>query len=361
MNRKRYTRREFIKGAIFGAGMLAVQPWLKWTQQAAEWPDAERLGRNCTGGWINLRTRPHPEAPIVEKLYEDSVVVWLREVIGEAPGGVFSKRWVETPNGYLYAPSVQPVWNRPNQPVFDLPTSNLGKGMWAEVTIPYVDIYLKSPPNSPWLQSVERPRLYYSQILWIDDVRKNDQGQVLYHVTERYGLDSFWCAAEAFRPLTTEEVEPINPEVENKLVVVDLNHQILSCYEDNREVFFCRISSGGKFNAAGEAVNTWATPLGDHLIWRKAISFHMQGGSTESGWDTLGVPWTTLFVGEGVAVHSTFWHNDFGTPRSHGCVNCLPEDSKWVFRWTAPQVGWDPGDITIQWPQPSTVVRVIEA
>jgi lipoprotein-anchoring transpeptidase ErfK/SrfK len=72
----------------------------------------------------------------------------------------------------------------------------------------------------------------------------------------------------------------------------------------------------------------------------------MSGGGTGAGWDTMGVPWTSLFVGEGVAIHSTFWHNDFGTPKSHGCVNALAEDAKWIFRWSTPQVFYNPGDIT---------------
>jgi hypothetical protein len=55
-----------------------------------------------------------------------------------------------------------------------------------------------------------------------------------------------------------------------------------------------------------------------------------------------------LFVGQGVAIHSTFWHNDYGTPRSHGCVNTRPEDAKWVYRWTNPIVDYTIGDLTIE-------------
>jgi lipoprotein-anchoring transpeptidase ErfK/SrfK len=72
----------------------------------------------------------------------------------------------------------------------------------------------------------------------------------------------------------------------------------------------------------------------------------MSGGGTGAGWDTMAIPWSTFFVGSGVAIHSTFWHNDFGSARSHGCVNASPEDSKWIFRWTAPVVAYNPGDIT---------------
>jgi lipoprotein-anchoring transpeptidase ErfK/SrfK len=64
------------------------------------------------------------------------------------------------------------------------------------------------------------------------------------------------------------------------------------------------------------------------------MSLHMSGGGTGAGWDTMCVPWTSLFVGEGVAIHSTFWHNNFGEPMSRGAVNARQEDAKWVIRWT---------------------------
>jgi len=232
--------------------------------------------------------------------------------------------------------------------------------MWVEVSVPYVDIFLENPPASPWLKEVPRPRLYYSQVLWVDDIRINSAGQVLYRINEQYGSygDIFWCAAEAFRPLTLEEIAPIHPDAADKRIVVDLNYQTLSCYEGSSEVYFCRISSGAKFDASGNVVDKWSTPVGAHLPWRKVISIHMSGGSTGAGWDTPGIAWTTLFDPDGAAIHSTFWHNDFGTPRSHGCVNAAPDDSKWIFRWASPVVTLDPGNVEISGPG-GTVVDVI--
>jgi len=74
---------------------------------------------------------------------------------------------------------------------------------------------------------------------------------------------------------------------------------------------------------------------------------HMTGGTTGGGYDLPGIGYTTLFSGDGVAVHSTFWHNSYGIPRSHGCVNARPEDARWVFRWTMPEVPYDAGDVTV--------------
>jgi lipoprotein-anchoring transpeptidase ErfK/SrfK len=168
----------------------------------------------------------------------------------------------------------------------------------------------------------------------------------VYRINEPYGNagDIFWSDAAAFRPLTDDETSPINAEVDpnEKKIVVNLTYQTLSCYEGNREVYFCRISSGPKIQG------NWETPIGEHRFpWRKTISIHMAGGTLGSGWDTPFISWTYLFAGSGVAIHAAFWHNDFGTARSHGCVNCRPEDAKWIFRWTYPHVSLQQSDFDL--------------
>jgi hypothetical protein len=355
-------RREFLKLTGFGLGALFLPPLNLWKLQVPEFPDSERLGRMCHGT-NKLYSRPTENSTVVGTRYPDAVVPWLREVVGEAPSGWISRRWVETPDGYLYAPNVQPVLNRPNKPVDKLPSTNDGTGFWAEVSVPYVDFTLeKEKPSSPWLQDVPQPRLYYSQIMWIDGMKTIEGGQVLYRVNEKWGTygDIFWARAEAFHPLTAEEIAPITPDVPNKRVKVNLAYQYLSCYEGNREVYYCRISSGGKWDADGNLVDAWSTPVGPHPIFTKEVSVHMSAGTTAVGYDLPGIGWTCLFDGaKGAAIHSTFWHNDFGVPRSHGCVNASPDDAKWIFRWTTPAVSLDPGQVTVGMPG-GTIIEVEE-
>ena len=263
------SRREFLRQSLLSVGALTLYPWRKWSRDVADWPEAELLGRNCAGGMINMRSRPSVNSKIVRPVYEDEVFVWLQDVVGEAPPGVFNRTWVETPEGYLYSPNIQPVRYQPNQIIDEIPVSEEGPGFWAEVTIPYADIHLDKPPCSFWLREVEKPRLYYKQVLWIDELARVD-GQVLYRVNEKFGNcgDIYWVAGEAFRPITEDEISPINPDAIDKRIVVNLNHQVLSCYEGRREVYFCRISSGAKFDYLGNPVDEWATPLGAHLPWR---------------------------------------------------------------------------------------------
>lgn len=352
------SRRGFLKLASLSVGGLTLRTW-GGLSPLGDFPQSERLGRVCVGK-VEVKARPSEESRTIAVLYEDAVVPWLREVVGRRPYYI-NQRWVETPDGYVYASYVQPVKNIHNLPVGKLRDTSLGPGMWVEVTVPFVDVVLDNPPaRAPWLKEFHNPRLYYGQIFWVDRFQTDSQGRVWYRVNERFGYgDLLWAVAEGFRQLDPEEITPLSPEVEDKHVVVDVNHQTLSCYEGGTEVYFCRVSTGAKFDAYGNPVDKWFTPPGTYPIWRKLLSLHMTGGTTGGGWDLPGISWTSLFVGSGIAVHGTFWHNDYGVPRSHGCVNARPEDAKWVFRWVQPYVPYDPGDVTVSMPG-GTKVKVIE-
>ena len=354
------SRRDFLKLAALGAGTLALRPFS--SSSLPEFPQADQLGR-VTVGMMDAFARPDGRTPPIGALYEDNVIPWICEVVGSMPGRI-NQRFVETPHGYLWGGYVQPVWDKPNTPVTTLPQTSLGPGMWAEVTVPFVDLVLENPPvRAPWLQytaSIGLPaRFYYNQIVWVDQIRTDETGQVWYRLNEKYGSgDIFWGHAEAFRPLTAEELSPISPNIEpaEKRIVVKIFEQTLSCFEGNTEVHFAKISSGALYDAAGNRVDAWATPTGESPIWRKAISLPLSGGSASAGWNLPAVGWVSLFVGTGVAIHSTFWHNNYGEPSSRGCVNASPEDAKWVFRWSQPQVPIDPGDITVEWPGGTKVI-----
>jgi lipoprotein-anchoring transpeptidase ErfK/SrfK len=54
------------------------------------------------------------------------------------------------------------------------------------------------------------------------------------------------------------------------------------------------------------------------------------------GYVLPGVPWTSFFTEVGHAFHGTYWHENFGAPMSHGCVNMRTSEANWIFRWTMP-------------------------
>jgi lipoprotein-anchoring transpeptidase ErfK/SrfK len=127
------------------------------------------------------------------------------------------------------------------------------------------------------------------------------------------------------RPILPEDLTPISPHVRDKRIEISLADQLLVALENDEEVFTTHISGGV---GGGRA-----TPRGDHHIVFKAPSRHMVG----EDFDLPGVPFDSYFWGA-VAIHGTYWHNDYGRPRSHGCVNVSSEAAKWIFRWTRPVI-----------------------
>jgi lipoprotein-anchoring transpeptidase ErfK/SrfK len=324
-----------------------------------QFPAGDYLGRVAvTPNFYStaLRAQPDENSPALRNIAQDEVVVCHREVIGTNVAGRVNRRWVQTPEGFVYTADLQPVRNFPNAPINALPPGK--DGFWAEVTVPYVDLQLQTAPISPMvkysLETSQPVRLYYGQVVWIDQVGAAGDGTIMYRVNEAaplhgYGYgDIFIADGAAFKPLTNEDVAPINPHVDPNLkkIVVDATpgRQVLSCYEGNTEVFFCRVSTG-----YGER---YSTPTGDQAVSWKIFSLHMAANtSSDSGYDTMAVPWPVFFnTNAGAAIHGTFWHNDFGTRRSHGCVNVPPEDAKWIFRWCTPAITLDQSETRLNWP-----------
>jgi hypothetical protein len=358
------SRREFLKSAGLGLAGLALplnfnfRPW-QYTRAVADFPDAPNLARVAVGA-INLRSAPSIDAAEIDVLYEDAVVPWLREVVGYNPYR-HNQNFIETPEGYIWSAFIQPVWDLPQEPLAELPVQpTLGKGMWVRVRQPYVDVLLENATPYAFFVKLRveaglLPRLYYDQVFWVNDLRVDNEGQTWYRLDQKWDRgDVFWGPAEAFQPMTEADVEPYSPGVEDKVLQVNLNRQTVSAFEEGREVYFCRCSTGQLGEQTQTPVNIYGFP-----IWRKMVSAYMEGNVTGVGYGLAGIGFTTLFTSSGIALHSTFWHNNYGEPTSHGCVNLAPKDAEWIFRWTNPVVGYDPGDVTIAG-EGSTKVVVLE-
>ena len=216
---------------------------------------------------------------------------------------------------------VQPVRDEPNKPVLEIPED----GFLAEVTVPVAQAWHDTRRVAY--------KFYYATTHWVTQTVTDKQGIVWYRVLDdRYDV-YYFVEAEHLRPVTAEKLMPLSPDVTDKRIEVDLAKQRLTAYEKGRAVLNVPIATGRP---------GVATPAGDFHVERKRPSRHMaanDGGG--NGFDLPGVPWVSYFYWTGVALHGTYWHNDYGRPRSRGCVNLTPEDAKWLYRWTTPVVPFD--------------------
>lgn len=120
-------------------------------------------------------------------------------------------------------------------------------------------------------------------------------------------------------------------------IEVDLTNQRLYAFEGDRKVYDFAISSG---------LPWYATPPGEYRIWTKLRYVRMSGGSQALGtyYDLPNVPFTMFFYNDkqpmwkGYAIHGAYWHNDFGRPKSHGCVNMKISEAQQVYYWAQPDL-----------------------
>jgi hypothetical protein len=215
-------------------------------------------------------------------------------------------------------------------------------GFLGEVTVP--STLAKSRPG---VNYNTLHRFYYSTTYWITDVDEAEDGAPWYKVLDDRYLDYSWVRADHVRRVTEAELSPLSPGVTDKRIEVSLDNQTIRAFE-NGELVLESLTSTGPYLRTENGQRKFGTPNGDWAVTRKRPTRHMAGddGASDDFFDLPGVPWVTYFHWWGVSIHGTYWHNDYGRPRSHGCVN-LPSDlAKWIFRWTLPHAGLDTQETT---------------
>lgn len=118
-----------------------------------------------------------------------------------------------------------------------------------------------------------------------------------------------------------------NSATTTKNIYVNLTEEMLYAYDGNELFMKEPISTGLEYTP---------TPPGKFTVFRKTPSRYMQGplpGVSAQVYDLPGVPWNLYFTKEGAVIHGAYWHNNFGKPWSHGCVNLSPQNAKKLYEW----------------------------
>ena len=125
-------------------------------------------------------------------------------------------------------------------------------------------------------------------------------------------------------------------EFGEKHIEVDLTNQRVYAFEGGQKVYEFIVSTG-----------KWApTPTGEFTIWSKVRSQKMSGGSQalHTYYYLPNVPYVMFFANNDIAkargfsLHGTYWHENFGHPMSHGCINMRIEDAHVLYDWANPPV-----------------------
>lgn len=123
----------------------------------------------------------------------------------------------------------------------------------------------------------------------------------------------------------------------DKWVSVKVTRGYLVAYEGDTPVYATAVSPG----IDGILPREHATRRGQYTVGWKMLSADMAGEEKGKGWLVDEVPFVAYYKGN-YALHGAFWHDEFGRPKSHGCVNLAPADAQFLFRWMDPALpeGW---------------------
>lgn len=338
-----FTRRDFLKLSASGVlGLFLAETGLDRALALGQ-PPASR-GRVLMSG-LFMYEIPSFSSESWKAFGKDQVVPISEVVEGEA-GNPHNKAWYRIGDeGFTYSGWVQPVETNYNKPVFGIRS----EGQVGEITVPFS--LARPEPNSLF----KGRRLYYQTTHWVKrTVVNRAQKSIWYEIYDFHERKSYYVPTYDMRILPDEELAPLSPEVPetSKHIHIDLDSQTVTAFEDETPVLISRCSTG--------AGNT-KTPLGDFRTYHKSPSVHMtnEGDVDEGIYDLPGVPWCSFFTGTGIAFHGTYWHNDYGRPRSHGCVNLPSMDAKFIYRWTSPVV--PPGVDYLHLPGEGTAVQVTKS
>ncbi len=320
-------RREFLQ--LFGLsafGLMLPERFLK-SETPSDLVSSDLFGRVTMNGH-KLYAEPDLTAEVLEVMEMDRI----RRITGATIGGDTSmpnRIWYELDGlGFAHSGRVQPVRKQLNTVDTVIPED----GCLGEITMPSVDAYSSLEKNRQLLY-----KFYYAATFWILNRVVDDQDTVWYELLDDRYYRVFYVPAYYVRLVPDSELTAISPDVrsDDKTIVIDLVSQMLTAYEGEKVAFMSRVSSGVRLSEGG-----FATPKGYFRTTRKRPCRHMANPANAfgSGFDLPGVPWVSYFTSNGIALHGAYWHNNFGVPSSHGCVNMTPQAAKWIYRWTMPTV-----------------------
>jgi len=125
--------------------------------------------------------------------------------------------------------------------------------------------------------------------------------------------------------LTGNDPLPLAPySYGDRWIDVDLTTQRLTAYEGRQPVYSTAISSG---------LWPYLTVTGLFEVYLRYQSQTMNGYRLGYDYYLPNVPYVMYFYRD-YAIHGTYWHDNFGTPMSHGCVNVPTPDAQWLYRWS---------------------------
>jgi hypothetical protein len=265
-----------------------------------------------TASVLNVRARPgvSPDNPVIDQLVQGTEVSIYEEqpVAGVAWYRIGTNRWVHS--AYVRLIQLEAARELLNAPT-DVARLPVG---WVVASSLNVRARPGVSAGNPVIGEV-----FHNQRL--DILESTTVGDARWY---RIGADRWvigqWVAA------ATPKARPASIGASERWVGVNLSQQSLVAYEGDTPVYAAMVATG---------VPATPTVRGVFRTWLRRPGGRMSGGAGSGYYYLEEVTWTCFFY-SGYALHTAYWHDAFGRPRSHGCVNLSPYDAWWVYQWSAP-------------------------
>jgi len=168
--------------------------------------------------------------------------------------------------------------------------------------------------------------------------------------------DGTWVKSSDLATAAKPSSLPAFAKAGQKWIDLSIASQTMIAYEGERPVYVTMVSTGA--DGLGDPKTTKSTVRGTFKIREKHVTTTMDAHEVGNKFELRDVPWVQYFEA-GYALHAAYWHDDFGNPRSHGCVNVSPIDARWFFFWTTPGLpeGWH-GSYASQRTGEGTIVHI---
>jgi L,D-transpeptidase catalytic domain/Bacterial SH3 domain len=258
--------------------------------------------------------------------------------------------WWSTTEGYVALDALQPSQN-PWSTMWTVPDGLLALNAWWGAT--RTDANVRAGPTADAPSVGHLPAGDLVKVL-VEGPGQDVQGSSTWYRIDGGRYAGGWVHSSLIQRAAQPQANTTPPpagSASGRWVVVDRRHHSLTLVDHGEPAFVTYVALG----VAGRE-----TPTGTYSTWGKYRADDMTSASVKNPggyYDLPNVPDTQYYLDGGFAIHGTYWHDDFGSDESHGCVNITWTDGRYLFSQTLPFVG--DGQLTTPTGQPATEVVIL--
>lgn len=320
--------RDEESGAAYG-----LDVWLKWSTEPAP-PALEALERRVTDREIPWFLRDGRRAPNLSGLIKSADTVKIDEV-SRRNGLAFVESFLYEGRRYNVTTDLRVAPADRFRPIrgSDFHGYEVGK----DIDFPFA--LVRRPGGKKWRFDAEKKLVSAGDLEWRSAVPLTGKQQFFSGKLHYETKDGLWVDDRHAGRVDPAKKMPAWGKNGEKWLDINITKQVLVAYEGTKAVYATLVSSGEA--GLGDHATTKSTKRGIFRIHTKYISVTMDSDAVGEEFELRDVPYVQYFE-DGYALHGAYWHDKFGQPKSHGCVNLSPEDARRLFWWTEPQVppGW---------------------